>query len=262
MTTHPFLQNGGRTSLYILVLGVAALALGGALAPLPGVGFGQGVGAGAVLALIFGGLVLLLWNALRYGATGMALTCCVLAVLFVALWLGISALCIMFLWPAGWLVRLLPALPFLALTGTLLYTTATLTYLRILAGIEAEENTQETFEAQQPAEEPLENIAVKSGRKIDVVPVSEIRYLKAEGDYVTIHTSSGHFVKEQTMKYFERNLPPTQFVRVHRSCIVNMRTILRIERYAKGEQLLVLQGGTTIRVSEAGYRELKTRLKL
>ena len=269
MTTHPFLRNGGRISLCILVLGVTALALGGALAPLSEVGFLQGVGTGVVLAFNFGWLALLLWDALRYGnlrssgGAGRIVACCVLAVLFVALWLGTSALCITVLWPEGWSARLLPALPFLILTGALLYTITTLIYLQ-MAVEEDEEITQETLEAppQEQEEEPLENIAVKSGRKIDVVPVSEIRYLKSEGDYVMIHTPAGRFLKEQTMKYFERNLPPAQFVRVHRSYIVNIRAILRIERYGKGEQLLLLQGGATIRASETGYRELKLRLKL
>jgi len=273
---HPILQNSGRISLCIVLLGLLALALGGALAPLPGVGFGQGIGVGAVLAFVFGGVVLLLWDAMRYGSPGhrgstngshKILFYSTLAILLIFLWFGISALCILLLWPAGWLVYLLPALPFLALTGILLYTIAVLIYSQRLADMEEEESAEEQPEVhpvQEPETEaiPLENIAIKSGRKIDVVPVSEIRYLKSEGDYVMIYTSSGHFLKEQTMKYFERHLPAAQFVRVHRSCIVNMRAILRIERYGKGEQLLLLQGGATIRVSEAGYRELKLRLKL
>ena len=263
--THPILQNSGRISFCIVLLGLAALALGGALAPLPGVGFGQGVGVGAVLAFAFGGALLPLWDAMRYGSTGgphKILFYAVLAVLLAILWLGAGALGILLLWPEGWLARLLPALPFLALTGLLLSTIAVLIYAQQLADMAEEETPEERSEEPETGEAPLENIAVKSGRKIDVLPVSEIRYLKSEGDYVMIYTSSGHFLKEQTMKYFERNLPAAQFVRVHRSCIVNLRAILRIERYGKGEQLLVLQGGATIRTSEAGYRELKLRLKL
>jgi len=109
---------------------------------------------------------------------------------------------------------------------------------------------------------PLENIAVKTGRKIDMIPVGEILYLKSESDYVMIHTASGRFLKEQTMKQFEQSLPPEQFVRVHRSYMVNVRAISRIERYGKGEHLLILHTGATIRASEAGFRELRSRLKL
>jgi len=273
--THPFLQNGGRISLFILFLALVAFAIGGALLPLPEVGFGQGIGTGTLLSLAFGIVVLPLWNAMRYGSpsrhihTGIfqkIFTHVSLAVLFLSLWLGISVLSIMFLWPTDRLMCLLPALPFLMLTGVLLYIIVTFIYSHLLADMEEEEGTHEQLEvhtAQEPdkEEKPLENIAIKSGRNINVVPVSEIRYLKSEGDYVMIHTPAGRFMKEQTMKYFEQNLP-AQFVRVHRSYIVNMRSIMRIERYGKGEQLVVLQGGATIRISETGYRELKARLKL
>jgi len=286
---HPFIQNGGRAWLYILILGLLALALGGALAPLPGVGFGQGAGVGTVLAFVFGALALPLWDAVRYGTpngrnestrgTGKPqkiLTLSVLALLMLTLWLGVSVLAVWFFWPEGWPTRLLPALPFLALIGVLLYTVTAMIYLRMLDDREDDREDEEETESRIDSDSgpenvppktltvipPLETIAVKTGRKIDVVPVAEISYLKSEGDYVMIYTSSGHFLKEQTMKYFEQNLPAVQFVRVHRSYIVNVRAILRIERYGKGEQLLVLQGGATVRASEAGYRELRSRLKL
>jgi len=274
--TNPFLQNGGRISLYIIFLMILAFALAVALMPLSEIGFGRSVVAGMTLASVFGVIILPLWNAMRYGSLGRRmqtgvlqkiLTHAVSAVLFITLWLGVSALCVMLLLPAVF-VRLLPALPFLAFTGILLYTIATLIYSQLLDNIEEDEAITEQPEAQQPVqkqeveEKPLDNIAIKSGRNINVVPVSEIRYIKSEGDYVMIHTLSGHFLKEQTMKYFEQNLPAAQFVRVHRSYIVNMQFIARIERYGKGEQLIALQGGATIRISDAGYRELKTRLKL
>ena len=273
---HPFLQNGGRISLYILFMGLVSLALGGVLSPLLEGGFGQDIGTGAILAFSFGGIILPLWSAMRYGSLGRhvhasvlqkLLTHAALAILFIIFWLGVSMLCIMLLWPAGRLVSLLPVLPFLVFTGILFYVIATFIYAQLLAEIEEDEGVQEQpdvnpVQEQEVEEKPLENIAVKSGRNINVVPVSEIRYLKSEGDYVMIYTLSGHFMKEQTMKYFERNLPATQFIRVHRSYIVNIHAIMRIERYGKGEQLIVLQGGATIRVSDAGYRELKARLKL
>jgi DNA-binding LytR/AlgR family response regulator len=273
---HPFLQNSGRASLYILVLTLLAFAVGGALSPLSGGSFGQDLCTGLLLAASLGVIMLPLWNAIRYGSPGhhihtgvlhKMLIHAALLLIFITLWLGIGALCIVFLWSARRLANLLPALPFLALTGVLLYTIATLIYSQLLADIEEDKETQEqpditVQEEQETEEKPLENIAVKNGRSINVVPVSEIRYLKSEGDYVMIHTISGRFLKEQTMKYFEKNLPAAQFVRVHRSYIVNMLAITRIERYGKGEQSIVLQGGAVIRISDSGYRALKTRLKL
>lgn len=115
----------------------------------------------------------------------------------------------------------------------------------------------------KPAEnaEILERIAVKSGQKIHVIIVSDILYLQAEGDYVHIFTNDGKYLKEQTMKYFESNLP-SQFVRVHRSYIINIEAISRIELYEKQNQQLTLKNGHKIKISIAGYKVLKLKLNL
>ncbi len=110
--------------------------------------------------------------------------------------------------------------------------------------------------------ELLERIAVKSGQKIHVIMVPEILYLQADGDYVHIFTMQGKYLKEQTMKYFEEHLPATGFVRVHRSCIVNVEAISRIDLYEKQTQQLTLKNGHQIKVSQAGYKTLRTKLSL
>lgn len=107
----------------------------------------------------------------------------------------------------------------------------------------------------------LERVAVKSGAKIHVVLTAEIICLQADGDYVHIFTMHGKYMKEQTMKYFEENLPG-QFVRVHRSYIVNIESVSRIELYEKQSQLLTLKNGMQLKVSQAGYRLLREKLKL
>jgi DNA-binding LytR/AlgR family response regulator len=110
--------------------------------------------------------------------------------------------------------------------------------------------------------ETLERIAVKNGQKIDVVLVSEIIHLQAEGDYVMIHSTKGKFLKEQTMKSFESGLPQDKFVRVHRSSIVNIEFISQIELYDKQSQLLKLKNGGHVRISLSGYKALKKTLGL
>jgi len=110
--------------------------------------------------------------------------------------------------------------------------------------------------------ELLERIAVKSGTKIHVVLVPEILYLQADGDYVQIFTAQGKYLKEQTMKYFEEHLPENQFVRVHRSVIVNVEMISRIELYEKQNQLLTLKNGQQIKTSPGGYKALRLVLNL
>ena len=86
--------------------------------------------------------------------------------------------------------------------------------------------------------------------------------MKAESDYVHIFTEKGKYLKEQTMKFFEENLLPSRFVRVHRSYIVNVDAISRVELYEKQTQLLTLKNGMQIRMSQAGYKLLKSILKL
>lgn len=133
----------------------------------------------------------------------------------------------------------------------------------------SEVEDQPTISDQQPESaettapvELLERISVKSGTKIHVIPVDDVVCLQADGDYVQIHTMSGKYLKEQTMKYFEENLPAGQFVRVHRSFIVNVHSIARIELYDKQSQQLTLKNGEHIKVSQAGYKLLRSKLKL
>lgn len=128
------------------------------------------------------------------------------------------------------------------------------------------EEQRDSIENDKPVVESkseiIERIAVKSGSKIHVVQVSEIVYVQSDGDYVHIFTLTGKYLKEQTMKYFEESLPPAQFVRVHRSYIVNVQAIARVELYDKQNQQLTLKNGHQIKASQAGYKLLRARLNL
>jgi len=95
-----------------------------------------------------------------------------------------------------------------------------------------------------------------------VIPVSEIIWLEAEGDYVMIHTAEGRFLKEKTMKYFETHLDPDQFARIHRSAIVNVNQIARVELYDKEQYAVMLHDGTKLKASSTGYKTLKQILKM
>ena len=85
-------------------------------------------------------------------------------------------------------------------------------------------------------------------------------YIQACGDYVMLITPTGEYLKEQTMKYFETHLSPDTFVRVHRSTIVNVTQISRVELFGKETYQLLLKNGVKLRVSLSGYRLLKERL--
>ena len=102
----------------------------------------------------------------------------------------------------------------------------------------------------------LDRITVRSGQKIKIIPIEDILYIKADGDYISIHTSEGRWLKEQTMKYTEDRLPVKNFVRIHRSYIVNAHRISRIERYGE-KQLVILSNNEKIKISAARYQTLK-----
>ena len=114
--------------------------------------------------------------------------------------------------------------------------------------------------AQSPAQQ--QRIVVKTGGKIKIIPLEDIHFLEAADDYVKIHTHQGAFLKNRTMSYFERALDPTQFVRTHRSYILNIQQVTRIDPYEKDSHLCILQSGAQVPVSKAGYVKLKVVLGL
>lgn len=107
-----------------------------------------------------------------------------------------------------------------------------------------------------------QRIVVKNGSKIKIIPVHDVFYLEAADDYVKIHTQEGYFLKNKTMNHFERVLEGHQFVRCHRSYIVNIQQITRIDPYEKDNHVAVLRAGAKVPVSRGGYGKLKSVLGL
>jgi two-component system LytT family response regulator len=108
----------------------------------------------------------------------------------------------------------------------------------------------------------IARIAVKQRHQIYIIPVSEIDYIEADGDYVQIYAQHTKYLKERTMKFFENSLPPQQFVRIHRSCIVNVDKVVKIELYEKEGYHVKLSTGATIKASTTGYKLLRERVRL
>ena len=106
----------------------------------------------------------------------------------------------------------------------------------------------------------IERITVKTGNGTDIIPVNDILYIHSYGDYVCIVTEKRKFIKEQTMRYFEANLPNNQFIRIHRSYIANVSKISRIELHKKQNQQVTLVNGTELKVSASGYKFLRNYL--
>jgi Response regulator of the LytR/AlgR family len=103
-------------------------------------------------------------------------------------------------------------------------------------------------------------VVVKTGNKVKIIPVHEILYLEADDDFVKITTAEGQFLKNKTMQFFEETLDPALFVRVHRSYILHIQQITRIDPYQKETHMAVLRDGKQIPVSKTGYTKLKSIL--
>lgn len=114
---------------------------------------------------------------------------------------------------------------------------------------------------QEEKMETIQTLSVKSGSRIHIIPVEEIYYIQACGDYVNIFSRQGQFIKEQTMKSLEASLPVT-FIRIHRSSIINAEQLLRIELFGKDNYHIHLKNGEILKASLSGYRLLKQRLNL
>lgn len=236
----------------------------------------------AISGIVLSVLLLLLRNIAQYSHISsfpvrqQLINYSALAILFVACWLCIEFLVLYMVFPEDEWTALLHTVPIRVVLALLVYSLTIATFTRLypseekVAGIpigEEKEDKELPDNIQEPVietenNETLERIAVKNGQKIDVVLVSEIIHLQAEGDYVMIHSTKGKFLKEQTMKSFESGLPQDKFVRVHRSSIVNIEFISQIELYDKQSQLLKLKNGGQVRISLSGYKSLKKTLGL
>ena len=113
----------------------------------------------------------------------------------------------------------------------------------------------------QEASSPVNRIVVRKGNSLNLIPVEQIRYVEAQDDYVMIYHTTGKALKQQTMKFYEENLPKDDFVRIHRSYIVKVGEIKRIEPYGKDNHIAILHSDDRLPVSRAGYKHLKEELK-
>ncbi|MEZ4722539.1 MAG: LytTR family DNA-binding domain-containing protein [Flavobacteriales bacterium] len=90
-----------------------------------------------------------------------------------------------------------------------------------------------------------------------IIPLKDLHYLVADDDYVKLHTSDGSYMRKITLTHYENRLPEDQFVRIHRSYLVNVAQITGIEPYEKTSHVAKLKTGEKLQVSKAGYQRLK-----
>jgi len=106
----------------------------------------------------------------------------------------------------------------------------------------------------------LDRIAVKDKTDIYLIAAEDVVFLEAQDDYVSIHTKTNSFLKNARLKFFEENLDPKKYVRVHRSYIVNIAFIRKLENYNKDSYLLILTNDEKIKISRSGLQLLRNVL--
>ncbi len=120
--------------------------------------------------------------------------------------------------------------------------------------------TQNFIEKRNPQPEENNRVVVKKGSNIIIIPVNQIYYFEAYDDYVKIYTKEGMHLKKKTMSYFEGLLDAAQFVRVHRSYMINLQELTRIEPMEKDNHIALLKSGAQIPLSQSGFTRLKSVL--
>jgi two-component system LytT family response regulator len=112
------------------------------------------------------------------------------------------------------------------------------------------------------AKEFASRVAIRTGNRIHVIATDQIHYIEADGGYTNIFTAKESLLKEKPLRFFEDLLDPAKFVRIHRSCMVNVEEIQRLDYYDKESYSVVLKNGKTLKASITGYRQLKQLLNL
>jgi two-component system LytT family response regulator len=112
----------------------------------------------------------------------------------------------------------------------------------------------------RPRSGPVERVLIRDGANVHVLPVDAIDYVEAQDDYVAFKSGGKQYLKDQTLAAVEATLDPKRFVRIHRSYVLNIDRISKVELYAKDSRIAILRDGTRLPVSRAGYARLSELL--
>ena len=124
----------------------------------------------------------------------------------------------------------------------------------------SEKNIQALLENTTKQPDEKNRIVVKNGSDIRIVPMADVMYIEAYDDYVKIFTKDTYFLKKKTMNYYEQVLNSSHFFRTHRSFIINLQELTKIEPLEKNTYVVLLKNGKRIPLSRTGYSKLKETL--
>jgi two-component system LytT family response regulator len=108
---------------------------------------------------------------------------------------------------------------------------------------------------------PLERILIRDGARVHVIATDKVDLIEAQDDYVEIRSEGRGYLKSQRLSELEGQLDPSRFVRIHRSYIVNIEKVARIEQATKDSHQAVLKDGTTVPVSRSGYQKVRSLMQ-
>lgn len=128
------------------------------------------------------------------------------------------------------------------------------------ASNDSEKNLQTLLENTTKQPDEKNRIVVKNGSDIRIVPVQDVMYIEAYDDYVKLFTKDTYYLKKKTMNYYEQVLDSSKFFRTHRSFIINLQELTRIEPLEKNTYVALLKNGKKIPLSRTGYAKLKETL--
>jgi two-component system LytT family response regulator len=132
--------------------------------------------------------------------------------------------------------------------------------VRLAGGEPRETDVDALLNDARPRQGPLERVLIRDGAQVHVLPVDRLDYVEAQDDYVCFVAEGRSYLKDQTMTTVEGQLDPMRFVRVHRSYLLNIERIARVELYAKDSRVAILHDGRKLPVSRAGYARLSKLL--
>ncbi|KIO75476.1 LytR family transcriptional regulator [Pedobacter lusitanus] len=124
------------------------------------------------------------------------------------------------------------------------------------------ELTQDLLETAALSPAQHNRVVVKSNGVIKIIAVTDIHYLEADDDHVKLSTTDGIFYKNKTMSFFEKTLDNEQFIRIHRSYLINLAQVTKIELKEKDNYIVLLKSDIWLPVSKTGYIKLKAALGL
>jgi len=103
----------------------------------------------------------------------------------------------------------------------------------------------------------VERLLVKDGAHVHIIPVEKLDFLEAQDDYVALHAEERTWLKTQPLAELTAGLDPARFVRIHRSYVLNVERLSKLELYAKDSRVAILKSGKQLPVSRAGYARLR-----